>query len=156
MPWILTGEVLQRYLLYACGFIHHVRNTNKHGWRRCRGTIAVGVFEPSLAMYPCFFSFSYFNPFVTIPYNYQLQNLSTPYTFCFLYFYLYPLPIGRLSLSIPSDSIGRIFRVILSKPKFFLRLQFSSWKKILLLDPFWKYFPWVARVQVIVFLPEFN
>ena len=32
-----------------------LRNTNKHFWRRCRGTIVVVIFEPSLPVYLFFY-----------------------------------------------------------------------------------------------------
>ena len=39
-----------------------LRNTNKHFWRRCRGTVAVVIFEPSLPMYLFFYLFFSFIP----------------------------------------------------------------------------------------------
>ena len=36
-----------------------LRNVNKHFWRRCWGTVAVVIFEPSLPVYLFFYLFFY-------------------------------------------------------------------------------------------------
>jgi hypothetical protein len=61
----------------ACGsYLWTLRNTNKHFLHRCRGTVAVVVFEPSMSVYPFFLPFSFFYPYTME--NLSIHQLSTP------------------------------------------------------------------------------
>ena len=57
-------------------FLLTLRSTNKHFWRRCRGTVVVLAFAPSLPTYRLFLPFFSFYSFpMEQP---TIQNLSAP------------------------------------------------------------------------------